>query len=524
MKSLIKNQNGSVLMLALIIVIVILVISVASREVSNLSVNKSGASLKDKNVEELVRAVAQRIMLDIKSIAQANRNAVLSQGELDSIHDSHLYTIKDHLGRDCKVNNFFVTTGGGNAELPTNRSSLIPRNGYFPEEWANLDADKKRYNFLVKVTCGDEIKMAQAHVSLYNVPLFQFLNLSNFPMEYAPGSTFNATGRLHSNAGFRVGGYGPVIFAPDDLSNNRLLALSTAGKLWSLWKIQYDAPGQTPATYNHTAKVLLDDMGSEATFAANVLGRDTMDIATCQDESVGNNPANHCVRGYNPVNNFITYNREIDANSAAFRGRVATETAKILPNWYEALEELSKIHDPNNPLPEDNFAHEVIEIRKSYDDDPGNEALKLHKKWYQAQIRIVDGRSVNDLGQELLDCNIYTFCTNNVVYDPVNNPNGFVKRVNNDLYIPITGRNADVSYLDVDKLNQKIIDDNHYSGVNHIFIGGSQGPRGQVQFPNPGCSETHSNSGWAPLCKNEDGTDCNTCDANCRITGRGNNS
>lgn len=501
MKSLIHKQNGSVLMVAVILVVAILIISVATREVSNLSVNKSGAEIKNKNIQEMVRGTVYRIMHDLKTEAQSASTVLVNQDTLNTIMQNNTIETQDNLGRDCQINNFFFTQidASTTTDDPTNNSSYIPRNGYFPAEWANLIAEKKRYHFLVKANCKSEKKMAEAYVSLYNVPLFQFLNLSHFPMEYTPGGQYQAIGRLHSNAGFRVGGAGPVVFEPEDLANNKLLALSTAGKLWSLWKIEI---GSWTHTYNHTAKVLIDDLGDVALFSENVLGDDSMDYNSCIDEAMGNDPANHCLKGYNPVNNLTTYNREIETSNPEFQGRVATQTKEILPSWYQDLQELAD----EGILPHENFAHAVIEMGKS--DDP--EALKKHKKWYQSQLRIVDGKSVDIDGNEITNCALNHLCTSNVVYNESTNSNGFVKRVEGDLYIPITGRKADVNYLDLQKLNQKIDEDSRFGNINHIFIGGSQKPSGEIQFPGPGCVGRINS---ITKCIEEGGSDCtSSCD------------
>ncbi len=481
MFKLIKSQKGSALYFAVAAAVTFGLVAGALLVASSNEVKRSGTNRSESVVEETARSAAQRVFLALRDAARQVSGVEVSEAKLNSIASS-----MDIPDSDCTFNVQFH-----NPDQSATKFS-VPFNKHFPPEQQGNATEKKIYHFTVETNCGGVVKVANSYISLYSVSAYNWLHLSQFPMQWTPGRSFIAEGKLHSNTGLLVGGYGGVYFSPENRANPLQIAASTSGHVYSMfrianldsgWNYNYYHKGYVMTTPYETVRFCINEAYTEGCYLESTPPRN--DISVCQED-----PEADCYKYTNPINNFTAYNVKIDADNPDFRNRLVTDIAPIKPWWAEAL------YDPSTG---ENDPHRVIEPYTSDD----TEQDQLHKRWYGAHLRIMDGKSVDEFGNEITTGNLSTSRLKDTL--------GLFTVESSKYFMPHDGRVADVTTLDLGVF--KSLRDNsavfpEFANIHHIYVGSYNDPSGQVQFPVPGCRPDKADSTWTPVCFDDAGQSC----------------
>ena len=352
---------------------------------------------------------------------------------------------------------------------------------------ANKIAQKRVYRFVVNATQKGPQSSAEtleSTIVVYDIPEFQWLALSEYIISFAPGSTYQIHGWIHSNTGVRPGGYGGMEFYPSnpidgdpavnkaDFENGDM-AITTAGKIWHMFGIK------EPSWYDYPANAIKifwgENAGDNETFENHIIAPDpAKDEAyyTANPDECESTPftSNGCWVDADPAG-FTFYSMAVDADSPKFKNKIADGQSALYPGWYTTLQEAGR-----NPI-------DVIMPGNSATDDA---MYKKYKKFYRSELRVIKAnddpiscelKSVNADGSDITDMANPLHISNLV--DPVTPENGIVQCKLKDFYDPRKGRNANIIEVNIEKL--KAMTD----PPETIYVGSPYFPRGNVDYKKP---------------------------------------
>jgi hypothetical protein len=548
MQKLIKNQSGSYIAAVLILIVIITILGITFLSKSKLDMRLSGDSSKKKAVDYAAESAIKMVAANLKELVLKYSNIDLvnmdtptssySEPEVTSPFDRNSYItsckgLNDGNEQLCSWlatkaelstnlpsidQNFNISIVrmdrkvedvSGSEPYPWNKSLTdfyqVPFLTEYPE-YKGLYSEKRIYAVTIKAKAegSGATSSMQAMLTVYGVPMTQWLLYSNYDVTIAPSDyTLLTKGRFHTNSHFRLGTRSyPARITP--LTFDEKVPVVTATKnIWNigkLWHIKMDDPEFDHDIHDwYTNKIGVEVSAGSEVYFQDHLPKIYENDATLipyfnyywKCDASDDLPLWREV----PPSDYYIHAVHVNTEDSEFQGRLKENVDPIYPPWFP------KAGDSYEP-------RDLIEPGNSVPDGiADSNELKDFRLYYKAKIRLLRGndgviRSLDKDGNEI---------TTGKFSAPELMTMGAISYEPSKFFEPTQFRNANTITVDMSKFKN----DSDYNGAV-IYVGSLRPASGQLQIPTPGCTgpqlydpnNTPAKWAYTPKCVDDSGNNC----------------
>ncbi len=412
---------------------------------------------------------------------------------------------------DDKFDIELVTVGKMDAkgETKTLEDKFTMPNYIETTNYTGLNVTRRIYSFIVRATSKTDMSKTtlEATVSIHNIPIFQWLFLSDDTITMMPGSHAVINGRLHSNKDIRAATIGgPIDFIPNDFESGTK-ALTATGNIWRVFKANYYNYRPYLNTSGEWRRIVQVETEEDTwvPFHQNLQYGDLLDSSDPAPSDCADRDDPECWVETTP-HGYTIYSVKVDTSSAALNERLNSDNKygsdadgyRIYPPMYQDLkdEDMTSNNNAQRRIIEPGYSN-VHGIPYNFDN------MKI-QKWGKTNIKVLRGEdgtftSIDGAGNKISSGPFsYEYLRDNgiITFDG-----------SNDFYLPTTGRIARTITVDINALKNDPQLKNY--SIKHIYVGSLKAKTGEIHYPDPACNPDNSNGGVnSELCVAEDGSDC----------------
>ena len=436
MKNINSNQNGSIIIAVLIMAIVVSSIAIGFLFTTKASVKTAADARRKAESRYLCELVLKKVALRIKKLATLSRNIHVLAGpgdkspvplQYDEIPIIEPYEFFNYIYKKCipsqslkgseltyiekefacqyqaakyeveqemvsrdprynfKLTSFDSTTDKNEAYFELSKTTVSKNNPEYGHKWA----DQRIYRFSVSADgsrSGNASTSLMAVVVLFDMPLFQWLVLSNYTITIMSDTQYEFKGHIHSNDQIRLG--------TENINNTMEVKLfktgnginpsiSTSGNFWHIFSASKSAKGSIKVFWDASPDTFALYEAHSFDLLSELLSRNSNIYDFCS-----NNPESSplCWQDISPKHGAI-YSAKIDNYTSDFGNALADHSRKVYPAFYEILNNYLNISPKEIILPGETSDTEI---------------LRKIKKWYGADIRLAVRQ---DRGIQIVDDN-----------------------------------------------------------------------------------------------------------------------